>query len=385
MIGYEVLTPENVDNFYKIIDMIYKVLDIIRIVVPIGLIVMTTLDITKKVINPEDKEGQKKILIRAIAALIVFLLPTIIRIVLRLAGMDQDIRIDLTHGIITNDFMATPAPVATVDPNLHITGFTISGCPNVTKTFHKNEIITLDTTIPSTYTGDIKWSIIGGDKFVSIREMNGGKSAQISVLDVSYSTSATINVIADGKSNSCKINLEKETLSSVKLNCPSVTKTVGDKVDVTTNIPKSFTGDISWKVDDTTAAKMIESSDKKNAKVELFTRPKGGTIFITLVAGGAVDTCHINIKSVENLEITNCPNNRTFHVGDKITLTTNLPSTYKGPIEWTISSLNDAFTITPSASKREAIIEVIDVPTVNRGTAIIAADGTSTNCQIKVE
>ena len=60
--------------------MIKTILDILRIVVPIGLIVMTTMDIIKKVINPDDKEGQKKIMYRAIGALIVFFIPTFIRI-----------------------------------------------------------------------------------------------------------------------------------------------------------------------------------------------------------------------------------------------------------------------------------------------------------------
>ena len=60
--------------------MIREILNILRIVVPIGLIVMTTMDVVKKVINPDDKDGQKKIMIRAIAALIVFLIPTFIRI-----------------------------------------------------------------------------------------------------------------------------------------------------------------------------------------------------------------------------------------------------------------------------------------------------------------
>ncbi len=57
-----------------------RVLDILKIVVPIGLVVMTSMDIAKKVINPEDKDGQKKIMYRAIAALIVFFIPTIIKI-----------------------------------------------------------------------------------------------------------------------------------------------------------------------------------------------------------------------------------------------------------------------------------------------------------------
>lgn len=63
-----------------IFNVIKEILNIIRIIVPIALIVMTTIDVTKKVINPEDKDGQKKIMTRAIAALIVFLIPTFIRI-----------------------------------------------------------------------------------------------------------------------------------------------------------------------------------------------------------------------------------------------------------------------------------------------------------------
>ena len=61
-----------------IFDLIRSVVDILRIIVPIALIVMTTVDIIKKVIDPEEKEGQKKIMTRAIAALIVFLIPTMI-------------------------------------------------------------------------------------------------------------------------------------------------------------------------------------------------------------------------------------------------------------------------------------------------------------------
>lgn len=72
--------------------LIKEVLDVLRIVVPIGLIVMTTLDIIKKVINPDDKDGQKTIMIRAIAALIVFLIPAMIRITFKVIdwGMGID-------------------------------------------------------------------------------------------------------------------------------------------------------------------------------------------------------------------------------------------------------------------------------------------------------
>ena len=46
------------------ITLIKNILELLRIVVPIGLIVMTTLDVAKKVINPNEKDGQKKIMTR---------------------------------------------------------------------------------------------------------------------------------------------------------------------------------------------------------------------------------------------------------------------------------------------------------------------------------
>ena len=58
-----------------------NILEVIRWVVPIGLLVMTGVDIAKKVINPDEKEGQKKIMHRLVAAIIVFLVPTIVKIV----------------------------------------------------------------------------------------------------------------------------------------------------------------------------------------------------------------------------------------------------------------------------------------------------------------
>ena len=63
--------------------LIKSLLDILRYAIPIILIVMTSLDIIKKVINPEDKEGQKKIMIRLIAAVIIFTIPIFIKIVFR--------------------------------------------------------------------------------------------------------------------------------------------------------------------------------------------------------------------------------------------------------------------------------------------------------------
>lgn len=66
----------------KVFRIIIICLNIIRVVVPIGLIFMCILDISKNIINPEEKDSMKKIGSRVIAAVIVFLIPTIVRIVL---------------------------------------------------------------------------------------------------------------------------------------------------------------------------------------------------------------------------------------------------------------------------------------------------------------
>ena len=91
-------TDPNSPNYIgSIFHMIKTILDILRIVVPIALIAMTTLDITKKIINPDDKEGQKKIMTRAIGALIVFFVPTIISLTFKIIdwGTGKDVKTDV--------------------------------------------------------------------------------------------------------------------------------------------------------------------------------------------------------------------------------------------------------------------------------------------------
>ena len=59
-------------SILPVLHMIKMLLNVIRIVVPIGLIAFTTFDVVKKVINPDDKDGQKRIISRIIAAVLVF-------------------------------------------------------------------------------------------------------------------------------------------------------------------------------------------------------------------------------------------------------------------------------------------------------------------------
>ena len=62
-------------------------LNVVRIAVPIILIVMTVLDISKNVINPDEKDSMGKIGNRIIAAVIVFLVPTIVNLVVKIADV----------------------------------------------------------------------------------------------------------------------------------------------------------------------------------------------------------------------------------------------------------------------------------------------------------
>ena len=71
----------NVQNAFHLVK---SVLEALRLIVPIGLIVMTTFDIVKKTINPDEKDGQKKIMNRILAGIIVFFLPAFISIVFKL-------------------------------------------------------------------------------------------------------------------------------------------------------------------------------------------------------------------------------------------------------------------------------------------------------------
>ena len=72
---------EGVITVFKVIK---TVINVIRIAVPIGIIIWTVIELLKNVINPDDKDSKKKIFNRIVAAIIVFLIPTIIDLSLKL-------------------------------------------------------------------------------------------------------------------------------------------------------------------------------------------------------------------------------------------------------------------------------------------------------------
>lgn len=83
-------------NYVKpIFDIIKTVLTVIRIIVPIALIVLTTFDVIKKIIDPNEKDGQKKIMLRAISALIIFIIPTLVNILVSIIDSGETGRTDV--------------------------------------------------------------------------------------------------------------------------------------------------------------------------------------------------------------------------------------------------------------------------------------------------
>ena len=71
----------------KVLSLIIKIINIIRIAVPIALIIWCMIDIFNSMTNPDNKDTKKKISERIITAIIVFLVPTIVNLVMDLVSV----------------------------------------------------------------------------------------------------------------------------------------------------------------------------------------------------------------------------------------------------------------------------------------------------------
>lgn len=454
IIDFDWLSQPGVQN---VLNMVYKIVDVVRIIVPIILILMTTLDISKKIIDPNDKEGQKKILIRTIAAVIVFFIPTIINLIFNIADIDIDnIKMKksstpTTKPVVTTKPSVTPtsttkptsspveptsspleptaspkpkrilkapccingkdtyytdmecerADAAGVDgtegecPGSKIENLEITNCPNST-VFHPNQSVTLNTNIPSTYTGSIEWSVdYKGEKYLKFNDKTKS-SAVINVLDIGYDTNTVVTVKAGNKTATCNINIGREKLDSVNItNCPeNDNKYVkyGGKIELKTSIPESFGGEIEWEA--TEIGKDVSDSvkitkNKTGATVEIVGYPtSAGTVWITVIAGGKASTCHITVSAVDELKYTNCPNsNKKYHVGDSLTLNTNLPTSYRGNTSWASSIDSSIAKVTPIGNGISAKVEIVGVPEDGYIYIPVAADSPIkvVGCRIYVE
>ena len=69
-----------------ILPVVKMIMLLIQIVVPAALIISFTIEFTKLSVNPEDKNGFRKLLDKIIAAVIVFMLPVLINMILGVVG-----------------------------------------------------------------------------------------------------------------------------------------------------------------------------------------------------------------------------------------------------------------------------------------------------------
>jgi hypothetical protein len=79
-------------NLAKILGLIKKIVELIQILVPIGLILMGSIDFGKAVISSNEdtiKKEQKKFISRCIAAVLVFLVVVIVNFVMSFVGEDS--------------------------------------------------------------------------------------------------------------------------------------------------------------------------------------------------------------------------------------------------------------------------------------------------------
>ncbi len=74
-------------DFLRVMYLIKTALNILRFVIPIGLIVKTVMDLYQNLINPSNKDGGSKIKNRVVAAIIVFLVPTLVNLIMNLIEM----------------------------------------------------------------------------------------------------------------------------------------------------------------------------------------------------------------------------------------------------------------------------------------------------------
>ena len=180
------------EGVIRVIEYVYNIIKIIRIIVPIGLIVMTSLDIAKKVIDPNEKDGQKKIMIRLIAAVIVFFIPLFIKFVFKIADIDID-NININNIETNNSTKST------------LSALNIINCPNTSKRYNPGDYITLNTDIPNTYNAEIKWVPRVDHNIFKIVSNSNQKSITLEVIDKPDHCITDISVYAGGLENNCVI------------------------------------------------------------------------------------------------------------------------------------------------------------------------------------
>ena len=235
----------NSDGVKRILEMINKIIDIIHIVVPIGLIIMTTLDIVRKIIDPNDKEGQKKILHRVIAALIVFMIPLFVNFVMKLVniGLDNTDNSQSTNSQNTdNNGSQNNSSNNNGNQNDLVKGkIKITTCPSENKVYSPKDRIVLNADVPNNYSGNVIWEMYYANDIVNLNPSMDTLFVNIDVLK--YYPGGKIIIIARGSQGKieydmCKIhirNSEKVTGYFLINNCPDDKVKVGESFTISSN------------------------------------------------------------------------------------------------------------------------------------------------------
>ena len=377
------------------ISAIYKVIGIIRIVVPIALIVMTSLDIAKKVIDPEDKEGQKKIMNRAIAALIVFLLPTIISLLLKLANIE-------IPNINTNP---TPTPEPTVKPQPTTDTSKVSCSSGMYTPAYSS---TCNTCLEDYYcpggifeknSNTASGLYYCGDGYTSLK---GSTKAT----DCYKKPDPTPEPTIAPTPSSNPVNPPSNWVNNLKIvNCPNLDTIYysNDVISLESNIPSTYNGSIKWEViNGGNDINLITVSNNLNAKVLLSNVTKEGVATVSLKLDNQMTTCSFKygVKNVaptpssnpvnppsnwvNNLKIVNCPGtDTTYYSGDRIVLESNIPSTYNGSIKWNVSNGGNNLNIITVSNNRNAMILLSNVTKEGYATVSLKLDSQMTTCSFK--
>lgn len=82
----DVMETCNNSALSTILPVVKTVMLLIQIVVPIALLVSFSISFTKLSINPEEKDGFRKLINKIIAAVIVFVLPLIMNAIMGIVG-----------------------------------------------------------------------------------------------------------------------------------------------------------------------------------------------------------------------------------------------------------------------------------------------------------
>lgn len=319
------------NGFIRVLNMVENILNIIRIIVPIGLIFMTSIDILRKIINPEDKEGQKKILNRALAAILVFLSPLLINIFKEMTNLapsgsiagktSQETDSKDNNGNNNDKTNENNNPILKAN-------ITIIDCPKNIVSLNKQLSLTASV---SNYQGELIWSANYGESIVKLTTLSEGKKLNYTINDYPANGNITFTVNGGDIIRTCTVSVEKpKSTGNVKIsNCPNknILYNKGDSIVLKAEVPSTYYGNLTWNTySSKNTVSILPSSDSKQATITFTDYNALGVIKIALSGNNNTDSCPLYVsvsdRTSGEINIDNCPKNRV-KVGDSFVISTN--------------------------------------------------------------